>query len=63
LPSPVPSTADGELPAGDAAAQQLANFVVGMIWGSIAAAGLSYSLAVRKIILIRKRREIGDGPI
>jgi hypothetical protein len=33
-----------------------------MVLGSIAASGLSYSLAVRKIILIRKRREIGDGP-
>jgi|BarGraIncu00222A_1022003.scaffolds.fasta_scaffold705537_1 hypothetical protein len=48
---------------GDAAAQQSANFVVEMVWGSIATATLSYSLAVRMIILIRKRRETGDGPI
>jgi hypothetical protein len=48
---------------GDATAQQSANFVVEMVLGSIAVSGLSYSLAVRKDILIRQRREIGDGPI
>jgi hypothetical protein len=48
---------------GDAAAQQSANFVDEMVLGSIAASGLSYCLSVRKVILIRKRLEIGDGPI
>jgi hypothetical protein len=48
---------------GDAAAQQSANFVVEMVLDLSGLRGLSYSLAEWNIILIRKRREIGDGPI
>jgi hypothetical protein len=50
-------------PLGDAAAQHFTDFFVAGSLGPFAASWLSYSLAVRNIILIRNAAEISDGPI